>query len=208
MASIRLSVSFFLSVLTTITLFWFLGVLVSPVVNFDVIPVVPGIDFTTHIPETEPIHIIRVPPPIPKPQLSEVSTIVIEPNVVRPGHDPKGLAPQTFGPGELGVPPGEGSKISHAGGSDRAPVPQVRIEPDYPHQARDRGIEGWVTFSFTVAVDGSVKDVAILASEPPRIWDAATIRAVTTWKYQPAIQDGRPVEQVDVRATYRFELER
>jgi TonB family protein len=94
------------------------------------------------------------------------------------------------------------------GGNDRAPVPQIRIEPDYPVQQKDRGIEGWVTFQFTVAANGSVKDVVILASDPPRVWDATTIRAVSTWKYQPATKDGRPVEQVGLRATYRFELER
>jgi protein TonB len=87
-------------------------------------------------------------------------------------------------------------------------VPQIRIEPDYPPQARDRGLEGWVTFRFTVTKEGRVKDIEIVDSEPQRIWDSATIRAVSSWKYQPALKDGAPVEQVGLMATYRFELER
>jgi protein TonB len=84
----------------------------------------------------------------------------------------------------------------------------VRIDPDYPPQARDRGIEGWVTFRFTVTASGSVRDIKILDSQPPRVWDSPTLRAVSTWKYQPAMKDGRPVEQAGVTVTYRYQLER
>ena len=205
--TIRLPISFALSVLTTITLFWFLGMLISPVA-IDTIPVLSGIDFTTHIPETEPIHIIRVPPPIPKPRRSEVSPVVIEPTVVQPNYEPKTLTPQGWGGSEPGVAPGRGTEIVNVSGSDRGPVPQVRIEPDYPQQLRDRGIEGWVTFRFTVTRDGRVKGIEIVDSQPERVWDSATIRAVSNWRYQPALKDGVPVEQVGLMATYRFELER
>jgi protein TonB len=207
MTTVRFPISFFLSVLATVSLFWFLGLLIAPV-NVGTIPVLPGIDFTNHIPETEAIRIPRVRPPIPKPRRSEVSPVVIEPTVVRPENDPEDLTPQGWGEGELGVPPGPGTEIVHVGGSDRGPVPQIRIEPDYPTPARDRGIEGWVTFRFTITREGRVKDIEIVDSQPPRIWDSATVRAVSNWRYQPALKDGVPVEQEGVRATYRFELER
>ena len=84
----------------------------------------------------------------------------------------------------------------------------MRIEPDYPTQARAQGLEGWITFRFTVTASGRVKDVQIVAAEPARIWDSATIRAVSSWKYQPAIVDGQPVERTGLTATYRFQLSR
>jgi TonB family protein len=73
-------------------------------------------------------------------------------------------------------------------------VPQVRIEPEYPPQAKDRGIEGWVLFQFTVTREGRVKDVVILDSQPKGIWDRATSARVSNWRYQPALKDGKPVE--------------
>jgi protein TonB len=208
MTSIRLPISFFLSVLTTVALFWFLGMLTSRSEKLETVPVLPGINFSTLVPETETVHIVHVRPPIPKPKPTGVSPIVTEPNVVRMDNESKGVSPVKFGPGELAGPQGRGPEIAHAGGNDRAPVPQIRIEPDYPVQLKDRGIEGWVTFQFTVTANGSVKDVVILASDPPRVWDAATIRAVSNWKYQPATKDGRPVEQTGLRATYHFEIEK
>ena len=208
MTSVRMPVSFFLSAITTVALFWFLGILISgPVENLGTIRTLHGIDFTNHIPETEPTHIVRVPPPIPKPRRSEVSPVVIEPTMVQPSYEPKTLTPQGWGGSEPGVAPGRGTEIVNVSGDDRGPVPQIRIEPDYPPQARDRGIEGWVTFRFTVTKEGRVKDVEIVDSQPPRIWDSATLRSVSTWKYQPALKDGVPVEQVGLTATYRFQLD-
>ena len=88
---------------------------------------------------------------------------------------------------------------------DRDPLPVLQPEPDYPLAARERSIEGWATAQLTVAVDGSVKDVAIVESEPPQVWDAAMIHALSAWRYQPALEDGQPVERT-VDVTHRFEL--
>ncbi|TMA35875.1 MAG: energy transducer TonB [Deltaproteobacteria bacterium] len=212
MTAIRLPVSFVLSLLATAALFWLLGVLITVDPAGTVIPVVPGIDFTPKIPDTETITkppIDRPPKEKPKPP-PDVPTVTIDPKVI-PGDDQNDLAPARigYGPGEI-APPTRHGDIGPSGSpsSDHGPIPRVRIAPDYPRQAADRGIEGWVTFRFTVAVDGSVQDVAILDSDPPHIWDSATKRAVSSWKYQPAIRDGRPVEQRGVTVTYRYELER
>jgi protein TonB len=95
-----------------------------------------------------------------------------------------------------------------AGGSDRGPVPQVRIDPDYPPQAKDRGIEGWVLFSYTVTKEGRVKDIVIVDSQPKGLWDRATLRAVANWRFQPALKDGKPVETRGMKTKYNYELER
>lgn len=210
MTRVRLPVSLFMSVWTTAALFWFLGALTTSQPTGQTVPVVPAIQIGKFIPETsDPPRPPRRPPPIKTPKPTDDAAIAIrDPRIVTPLADPFVPGPpDSFGPRELRDPPGEGPEITHRGGSDRGPVPQIRIEPDYPPQARDRRIEGWVTFRFTVTKEGRVRDIEIVDSQPPRIWDSATIRAVSTWKYQPALEDGVPVEQVGLMATYRFELE-
>jgi protein TonB len=212
MTAIRLPVSFVLSLCATATLFWCLALLTAADPRGTFVPVIPKIDFTKHIPDTETQTHPPVRPPIPKPTPTPVNPVAIDTRKTQltdPGPSDQPLPNDWFGPGTEGLPTrGDPIKLGHSGGSDRGPIPQVRMEPDYPAAAKDRHIEGRVTFRFTVAVDGSVKDIEIVDSQPPRIWDDATKRAVSTWKYQPATKDGKPVEQSGVTVTYRFELER
>ncbi len=209
---LRLPVSCSLSVCATVALFWFLGMLISVDPGGPVIPIVPRIEFSRLVPETPVVTKPPVRPPREKPRPPpDTPPIAFErnPGVIRGfGPSEHGL-PDGFGEGEEGLPGrGDPTFTAKSSGSDRGAIPQLRVAPDYPEQAKARGIEGWITFRFNVAVDGSVRDVAIVDSEPPRLWDSATIRAVSNWKYQPAIKDGKAVEQVGVTVTYRYELER
>lgn len=210
-SGVRLPISFSLAACTTVALFWFLGMLVSVDLTRTWIPVTRDIRIVrVPVPEPDPIRIPPVKPPIVKPEpRPDLPNIVVNPHVdVIRGTErtERGLI-DGIGK-DLKGPLIHGEEVAVRTGSDRGPIPQVRIEPEYPESAKDRGIEGWITFSFTVAKDGSVKDVAILDAQPPRVWDSATRRAVSSWKYQPAIKDGKPVEQAGVTVTYRYELER
>jgi len=55
------------------------------------------------------------------------------------------------------------------GGSDRDIVPLVRVDPEYPPRAKQRGIEGWVEVEFTITKVGTVRDERVLNSNPPRV---------------------------------------
>jgi protein TonB len=99
------------------------------------------------------------------------------------------------------------SSLSGSGGGDRDAVPLVRIEPDYPMQARQRGIEGWVVIEFTISTAGTVKDPVVVASEPGTVFDRVAIQAVRKWKYNPKVQDGKPVERSGVKVRLDFEME-
>jgi len=210
MTAIRLPVSFALAMCATATLFGFLALLVAVPPRGVVVPTIGHIDFTQHIPETPVLTIPHVKPPKPRPP-SDLPAVPVDLRVAPvPNPDPIGsrLPLDGIGP-EPNGPPSEGvRRLIGSTGTDRGPIPEVRIPPDYPEPAKARRIEGWITVRFTVAIDGSVKDIAILDSQPRRIWDSATIRAVANWKYQPAVHDGRPVEQRGVMVTYTFELER
>ena len=48
---------------------------------------------------------------------------------------------------------------------------------------------------FTVARDGSVKDVTVVNAEPRRTFDAAALAALKRYRYQPVVRDGETVEQ-------------
>jgi len=165
-----------------------------------------------HVPDPDPIRIPPVKPPIVKPEpLPRVPGINVDPLPgVIPDLDPSPFGvPDPFGLGGRGplAPPGDRG-LPPPGGTDRSALPQVRIEPDYPQIAKARGIEGWITFRFTVTREGRVTDVEIVDADPPRVWDQATLRAVSNWRYQPKLEDGVPVEQQGVTATYRFKLDR
>jgi protein TonB len=103
--------------------------------------------------------------------------------------------------GILGVGGGFGGG---GGGVDRDSVPLVRIEPQYPPQAQQRRLEGWVHVRFTISGAGTVKNAKVVKSSD-LIFESATLRAVSQWKYQPQMEGGKAVER-DGEAILRFDL--
>ncbi len=87
------------------------------------------------------------------------------------------------------------------GSSDSDSVPIVRVPPQYPMRAQERGIEGWVVVEFTITAAGTVRDPRVIQADPPRIFDRSAIRAVKKFKYRPRVVDGVAVERTE---TYRF----
>ena len=72
--------------------------------------------------------------------------------------------------------------------------------PVYPDRARERGTEGWVDLEYTVASDGSTRDIVVRAAEPAGTFDSAAVNAVKRWRYEPLPADQR------VEARLRFRL--
>lgn len=91
--------------------------------------------------------------------------------------------------------------------SDADIVPIVRVNPQYPPRAADRGIEGWVIVEFTISAAGTVKDPVVLDAAPSSIFNRAALRAIRKWKYNPKTEDGQPVERPGVKVRLNFELE-
>ena len=90
--------------------------------------------------------------------------------------------------------------------ADGDAVPMVRVPPQYPERALQRGIEGRVLVEFTISKSGSVKDAKVVAYEPSTIFNKAALKAVRQWKYNPKIVNGKPVEQPGVRIAIPFRL--
>jgi protein TonB len=98
-----------------------------------------------------------------------------------------------------------GSDFSIAA-SDTDVVPIVRVTPQYPLRASERGIEGWVEVEFTISKLGTVKDPTVINSHPSSIFDRSALKAIRKWKYNPKIEDGEPVERSGIKIRLKFDL--
>jgi protein TonB len=101
---------------------------------------------------------------------------------------------------------GRGALAFNAGLSDRDPLPLVRVEPEYPPQARQRKLEGWVQVRFTISTAGSVKDAVVVKSSHS-LFERNAVQAVNKWKYQPQLRDGKPTEAPGQQVVLRFRME-
>ncbi len=127
---------------------------------------------------------VAAPPPV-APAPAPVTTIAPEPQPV--AAESVAAAPTTAAQPEW--IPGEG--VVRAG-----KLTAVRtVEPEFPNDAQQSLTSGWVELEYTVARDGSVKDIKVTGSEPRRIFDNAATNALRRYRYKPVLKDGQPVEQ-------------
>jgi TonB family protein len=80
------------------------------------------------------------------------------------------------------------------------------VKPTYPDKASLKKIEGWVELDFTVAENGEVKDIAVHATNPPGVFEASAIKALSQWRYKPILRDAKAAAQ-RARIRIRFALE-
>jgi TonB family protein len=79
----------------------------------------------------------------------------------------------------------------------------LRVEPDYPEDARTQHIQGPVVLKALVGKDGAVRDVTVVNGDA-HLANAAT-DAVRQWQFKPYRQDGRRVE-FETQITVKFTL--
>lgn len=78
-----------------------------------------------------------------------------------------------------------------------------RVEPVYPDDARQQGIQGAVVLEVHIGVDGTVQDVQVV-SGPDQLMAAST-DAVKQWRFKPRTVKGRSVE-MQTTVTLNFRL--
>jgi TonB family protein len=86
----------------------------------------------------------------------------------------------------------------------KAPRPLHTPEPKYTKSAKNLGIQGTVTLSAVIGIDGKAHDVKVVKSLEPTL-DANAVEVVKTWRFTPATKDGRPVA-VAIRLEVDFKL--
>lgn len=66
-------------------------------------------------------------------------------------------------------------------------------KPDYPAGSRERGNEGTVRLQMLVNRSGRVESVRIIESSGHTALDKAAEKAVRSWRFSPALQNGDPI---------------
>jgi protein TonB len=92
--------------------------------------------------------------------------------------------------------------------ADRSiPQPVRSPAPRYPREAQRRGESGTVLVRVHVGADGEPTGVDLVEGSGSRSLDRAAVDAVGRWRFDPAIQGGRPVAGV-IQVPITFNLER
>jgi TonB family protein len=77
--------------------------------------------------------------------------------------------------------------------------------PVYPRDAARAGLEGWVDVEFTIALDGSTRDLVVRNADHEEVFGKAALDSVRRWRFEPVMRSGAAVEQRAILRV-RFEL--
>jgi|TARA_B100001778_G_scaffold226110_1_gene187737 protein TonB len=91
--------------------------------------------------------------------------------------------------------------------TDADVLPIVKVPPQYPRRATQRGIEGWVLVEFTITETGAVINPIVIDADPPGIFNRSAMRTIVKWKYKPRIVGGKAVPRPGVQHLITYELE-
>lgn len=106
-------------------------------------------------------------------------------------------------PSDVAPLPKPPAPVVRVGGDIREPKRVVYVPPEYPLLASQAGVMGIVILEAHVGLDGRVKDVTVLRSQP--IFDESAKAAVMQWRYQPLLLNGVAMEFI-LTVTVRFAL--
>lgn len=149
----------------------------------------------------EPDIIVKQPLPPKQEPIKAPETPKMEPQT--PDID-DGLIALNNIDGQIG--PVDISKNISLTNTDQSARPVFQVEPNYPMDAARDGIEGWVELRFTIAPNGTTQDIEVINAEPARIFNRDARRALSKWRYQPKLVDGRAVSQTGMRVLLSFTL--
>lgn len=133
----------------------------------------------------------KVPIPDPTPD---------EPEPIRepePEEDPEPIPDDVeFIIGVPEAPPPTGPLLAGVNNvSNPVRIEESYVQPDYPELARVARVDGQVILQAIVHKDGSVGEVSVIRVNRPNLgFEEKAIEAVKQWRYDPALQNGKPVE--------------
>ncbi len=117
-------------------------------------------------------------------------------------YDPCSSAPGNAAPVQAYTT--QGSPICGAGGKVSPPKVLRQREPEFTPLARQLHYDGTTVLTATVNESGSIQDVQVLRPAGFGLDDAA-VKAIKTWKFNPAKRDGKPVKTiVEIEVAYRY----
>ncbi len=190
-----------LGILTSFALFWVMQALVGVTGELKEGGKSLSVDYVRLKRDNTPEIKKREPPKREKPKQQPPPPQMNMAKAMRPGDAVGAIVPMV----DTGVELEKATSLG-AGGSDRYVVPLVRVDPDYPPRARQRGIEGYVDIEFSISPVGTVQNATVIGPDPSFVFDRAALRAVRKWKYNPKIENGIAVPRHGIQVRLRFEL--
>ena len=86
-------------------------------------------------------------------------------------------------------------------------LPIVKVAPIYPRRAQTRGITGYCIVEYTVTTSGAIRDPRAVDCQPEGVFEKASVKAATKFKYKPRVVDGEAIEVAGVQNKFTYELE-
>jgi TonB family protein len=134
--------------------------------------------------------------PLPAPAAARRSTTVIGREL------PPNVAAENSNAG-AGVNPVLFAALMTPGGRVREPKLIVQSAPDYPAMAKRAQVEGEVTVSAVIDINGKLTNMKAVSG--PTMLQQAALDSLRTWKYEPAFLNDKPVP-VQTSITVKFRL--
>ena len=91
------------------------------------------------------------------------------------------------------------------GGAVSAPIAIYAPDPEYSEEARKAKIMGMVVLSLVVGPNGKPRDIKVTGEALGRGLDEKAIETVRSWRFEPAMKDGKPVA-VQINVEFNFHL--
>ena len=197
----RLSIAVGLACIVTFGLFWAMQALIGMSGQLKEGRPAPSIEFVRLKRDSTPEQKKREPPRREKPEQQPPPPDMDLAKNINPSEAVGEILPMADTAVEL-----EKASSLGAGGGDSDVVPLVRVDPEYPPQAKQRRIEGWVDVEFSIGPAGTVQNVKVIGANPRGVFEQATLRAVRRYRYNPKIVDGVAVARHGIQVRIRFEL--
>jgi len=169
-------------------------------------------------PPTVEVADVTIPEKKPKPRPSEVKPP--KPPAFEPAPDKRGQVIETAETDSLqdewiardpnldvSLPTGLGSIPDMEFSQDSEAMPMFRTQPNYPMIAQQRGLEGWVLLKYDVDTSGTLSNIAVIDSEPRKIFDKEATRALRKWKFKPAMTNGQPIASLGQTVKIEFKMD-
>lgn len=77
------------------------------------------------------------------------------------------------------------------------------VNPKYPREAREKGIQGDVILQATIGTKGNIANLKVVQGNP--LLAAAAMNAVKQWRYRPYVLNGDPVDlETTIKIQFRM----
>lgn len=92
------------------------------------------------------------------------------------------------------------------GHNDNIPPLIIRVAPQYPIDAARDNLEGYVQMEFDVSEHGSTTNINVTESFPDNAFVYSAKKALSKWKFKPAVKDGVAVavECLNIRLDFQL----